>query len=348
LVKASAKLSAMGIEEDTIEDITAIDGVGDGNAEHSFCEATAQVMYAELEKDDGRDDDGESVRSGSSSSSSGHGADRSAPGFASTGSRLSKSVENKLRDVHNSTWGKTDKEKALKVKEVLKTNILVERQGGHWTLTETQDVKALMAKFAQVCRDSGILGITDPDAGVNVLSDAVGECPEHIRELWENLEVAPKYAGERLKIEILLELLADYTTTKEVSGGDYPSVVNPTSLVNEMKDKHVEDNRGNPDAEPLLFEDVREALEGRFRYTNKLYNHLYLLVDTRIDRLDLTQLRLNMVAAIEAAQARDDLVAEVSAEDESFKTESQKLAPILVQYVKGVAVFLEGNQTRTN
>jgi hypothetical protein len=119
-------------------------------------------------------------------------------------------------------------------------------------------------------------------------------------------------------------------------------VVNPTSLVKEMKDKHVEDNRGNPDAEPLLFEDVREALEGRFRYTNKLYNHLYLLADTRIDRLDLTQLRSNMVSAIEAAQARDDLVAEVSTEDESFRTESQKLAPILVQYVKGVAVFLEG------
>eukprot|EP01046_Picozoa_sp_COSAG06_P059761 COSAG06_NODE_12473_length_1375_cov_1.847298_2_plen_67_part_00 len=35
--------------------------------------------------------------------------------------------------------------------------------------TETQDVKALMAKFAQVCRDSGILGVTDPDTGVNTL-----------------------------------------------------------------------------------------------------------------------------------------------------------------------------------
>ena len=119
-------------------------------------------------------------------------------------------------------------------------------------------------------------------------------------------------------------------------------MVNPTSLVNEMKDKHVEENRGNADAEPLLFEDVREALEGRFRYTNKLYNHLYLLVDTRIDRLDLTQLRTNMVSAIEAAQARDEVLAEVSTEDDSFRTESDKLAPILVQYVKGVAVFLEG------
>jgi hypothetical protein len=144
---------------------------------------------------------------------------------------MSKTVENKLRDVHNSTWGKTDKEKALKVKEVLKANILVERQGGQWTLTETQDVKALMAKFAQVCRDSGILGVTDPDTGVNTLLETVGDCPEPIRELWENLEVAPKYAGERLKIEILLDLLADYDTTKEVSGGDYPSVVNPTMVV---------------------------------------------------------------------------------------------------------------------
>ena len=66
----------MGIEEDTIEDLTAIDAVDDGNVEHSFCEATAQVMYAELGKDGERDDDGESVRSGSSSSS-GHGAERS-------------------------------------------------------------------------------------------------------------------------------------------------------------------------------------------------------------------------------------------------------------------------------
>ena len=42
---------------------------------------------------------------------------------------------------------------------------MVDRQGGQWTLTETQDVKALMAKSAQVCRDSGILGVTDPDTG---------------------------------------------------------------------------------------------------------------------------------------------------------------------------------------
>ena len=52
MIRASAKLAAMGIEEDTIEDLTAIDAVDDGNVDHSFCEATAQVMYAELGKDD--------------------------------------------------------------------------------------------------------------------------------------------------------------------------------------------------------------------------------------------------------------------------------------------------------
>ena len=76
-------------------------------------------------------------------------------------------------------------------------------------------MKALMAKFAQVCRDSGILGATDPDTGVNTLMETVGECPEQIKELWGNL-----------KIEILLDLLADYDTTKAVTGGDYPSVCN--------------------------------------------------------------------------------------------------------------------------
>jgi hypothetical protein len=54
--------------------------------------------------------------------------------------------------------------------------------------------------------------------------ESVGECPELIMELWTNLEIASKYVGERLKIEILLDLLADYDTTKAVSGGDYPSV----------------------------------------------------------------------------------------------------------------------------
>jgi hypothetical protein len=49
-------------------------------------------------------------------------------------------------------------------------------------------------------------------------------------ELWRNLEIAPKCAGERLKTEILLDLLADYDTTKAVSGGDYPSMCNPAWL----------------------------------------------------------------------------------------------------------------------
>ena len=59
--------------------------------------------------------------------------------------------------------------------------------------------------------------------------ESVGECPELIMELWTNLEIASKYVGERLKIEILLDLLADYDTTKAVSGGDYPSMRNPAA-----------------------------------------------------------------------------------------------------------------------
>ena len=122
------------------------------------------------------------------------------------------------RQTRHTPTGRDNGSKTVIVKKVLKENILVDRQGGQWTLTETHDVKALMAKFAQVCRDSGILGVTDPDTGVDTGMESVGECPEPIMELWRNLEIAPKYAGERLKIEILLDLLADYDTTKAVSG----------------------------------------------------------------------------------------------------------------------------------
>jgi len=199
-----------------------------------------------------------------------------------------------------------------------------------------------MAKFAQVCRDSGILGVTHPDTGVHTGTEGVGDCPEEILELWPLLDTAAKHAGERLKIAILLDLLVDYDTTKPVSGGEYPSICNPTGLVNEMLESHHEAHRGDPNAEPLRFDDVREALEGRFRYTNTLYNHHCLLVDTRIDRLEMTQLRNNMVAVIKAAEARDKVNAAVRTVDGYTRTESRGLAPVLVQYVKGVAVFLEG------
>jgi hypothetical protein len=65
------------------------------------------------------------------------------------------------------------------VTRVLRDNILVilvDRQGGQWTLTETHDVKALMAKFAQVCSDGGILGVTDPDTfGKSLPMRAIGK-----------------------------------------------------------------------------------------------------------------------------------------------------------------------------
>ena len=67
-VRASVKLTSMGVEEDTITGLTAIDAADDGTLDSSLCEATAQVMYAALSKDDDRDDDAESVCSGSSSS----------------------------------------------------------------------------------------------------------------------------------------------------------------------------------------------------------------------------------------------------------------------------------------
>ena len=61
-------------------------------------------------------------------------------------------------------------------------------------LPQTQDVKALMAKFAQVCRDSGILGVTHPDTGVHTGTEGVGDCPEEIMELWPLLDTAAKHA----------------------------------------------------------------------------------------------------------------------------------------------------------
>jgi hypothetical protein len=65
MIRASAKLSSMGVEEDIIAGLTAIDAVEDGTMDSSLCEATAQVMHAELGKVVDRDDDVESVRSSS-------------------------------------------------------------------------------------------------------------------------------------------------------------------------------------------------------------------------------------------------------------------------------------------
>jgi hypothetical protein len=79
----------------------------------------------------------------------------------------------------------------------------------------------------KVCRDSGILGVTNLDTGVRTGTGGVGDCPEEIMELWTLLDPASKHAGERLKIAILLDLLADYDTTKPVSGR-----ANCTSSVN--------------------------------------------------------------------------------------------------------------------
>ena len=78
------------------------------------------------------------------------------------------------------------------------------------------DDEALAIELAHAASGAvDFLGATDPDTGVNTLMETVGECPEQIKELWGNL-----------KIEILLDLLADYDTTKAVTGGDYPSVCN--------------------------------------------------------------------------------------------------------------------------
>ena len=52
------------------------------------------------------------------------------------------------RQTRNTPTGRDNGSKTVIVKKVLKENILVDRQGGQWTLTETHDVKALMAKFA--------------------------------------------------------------------------------------------------------------------------------------------------------------------------------------------------------
>jgi hypothetical protein len=49
-----------------------------------------------------------------------------------------------------------------------------------------------------------------------------------------------------------------------------------------------------------------------------------------------------MVTAIEAARERDETNEEIITADEPIRTESAGLAPLLVQYVKGVATFLEG------
>ena len=96
MIRASAKLATLGVDEDTIPGLTAIDTAADGTLDSSLCDATAQIMHAELDRIDDRDDDATSVHCGSSSSS-GRGADRSGSGYMS---RTSRNNEQRLRDLH--------------------------------------------------------------------------------------------------------------------------------------------------------------------------------------------------------------------------------------------------------
>eukprot|EP01046_Picozoa_sp_COSAG06_P010279 COSAG06_NODE_559_length_14300_cov_98.800085_5_plen_141_part_00 len=125
-------------------------------------------------------------------------------------------------------------------------------------------------------------------------------------ELWNAMSLTDRYEGERMKIEILLEVLGDYNSADAAESGEYASICNPAQVVRQMLIDHADQHEDDVNAEPLSFERVRAVLEQRFEYNNRLYSHHCTLVETKIDKLNLENLRRNMAAAIRAAEEADE------------------------------------------
>ena len=338
-VKIASRLSAMGIDDDTIAEITEAAADDNGELDTSITEAAAEVLYAE------RDDDHESVhshRSGSSSSSS----PRHETGDTSgSGDRFrmnrSKTTENNLSAMKKRMKGTSRTEQKRLTVEALRDLPIAKKQGGKFTLSGTQDTEALLHRVEIEYRNRDVLGINHPDKGIDTEVGTIGKVEATTEELWNAMSLTDRYDGERTKIDILLEVLADYNSAEAAKDGEYASICNPTQVVRQMLTDHADQNEDDVNAEPLLFERVRAVLEQRFEYNNRLYNHHCTLVETKIDRLNLENLRRNMAAAIRAAEEADEEKAAVYLVSPKFKTVSETFSPKLVQYVKGVAKFLE-------
>ena len=320
-IRLALRLSQMGVEDETVQDMCDNDGP---DREHSIFEAACEAA-AKTESETAKAQ-AEAAKASTSISrkAAEHLSSLSSMSLRSETS-MSSEVAKALRDREAQPKAQTytDAEADELALQTLRDLPQVKLQGKKWSLSTTQDTPELMGTFALICREYNIWGTSDPDLGVD--TDVHGTMSPTDKQIHDKMKLRTKENNEKRKLKLLKGLLADYDSGEQVDSGQYRNIFNPMQLVKELERKHEERKRDfsaatESSTEPVSFQlTVRPALEERFQYLNPVYAMQVGLSETVLDSYDLQDIKERMKAIEEKLKEEEDELEEFERDQEGVK-----------------------------